>query len=1103
MGWDNPPVRWSELERILSGRPEPHHGDGGDSPAWTHKRERYTAPAGVGPPSVTDLAGSDVRVPYAELHCHSNFSFLDGASHPEELVESAALLGLDAVAITDHDGMYGVVRFAEAARELGVRTVFGTELSLGLTQPQNGIADPEGDHLLLLATGVSGYGRLCRVITDGQLAHDSEKGRPVYDFDDIVDQTRGEVVALTGCRKASVRRALSHGGPDAAFAELYRLADAFGRDHTYVELIDHGLPLDTRHNDLLAEMALELRLPLVATNAVHYAQPHRGELAAAMAAVRARRSLDDLDGWLPPAPTAYLRSGEEMRRRFVRYPGAVRRAAVLGVQLSFDLKLVAPRLPPFEVDGHTEISYLREKTFAGALVRYGTRAQAPKAYAQLDHELKVIEELGFPGYFLIVADIVDFCRDNGIYCQGRGSAANSAVCYALGITKVDAVRWDLLFERFLAPARDGPPDIDLDIESDRREEAIQYVYEKYDRRHAAQVANVVAYRAKSAVRDMAKALGYSPGQQDAWSKQIDRWAPVKETVGENDHDVPVTVLELAGQLEDFPRHLGIHSGGMVICDRPVSEVCPVERARMDRRTVLQWDKDDCAAIGLVKFDMLGLGMLSALRYMVEFVAEHHGVEVNIDKLDLEDGNVYEMLCRADSVGVFQVESRAQMATLPRLKPREFYDLVVEVALIRPGPIQGGSVHPYIRRANGREKVTYDHPLLEKALRKTKGVPLFQEQLMQMAVDVAGFTPAEADELRRAMGAKRSTRRMERLRERFYEGAARHGIGEGLASRIYEKLMAFANFGFPESHALSFAYLVFASAWFKLYYPAAFCAALLKTQPMGFYSPQSLVADARRHGVTVQGPDVNRSDPQATLEPDATGEQTVRIGLATVRTIGRELAAEIVAERRHGPYRDMADLARRTQLTRAQLEALATSGAFSGFDLARREALWAAGAVSGERPDRLPGTTVGADAPYLPGMDGIETAVADVWATGLSPDSFPTQFVREWLTSQGASRVAELPKVRSGTRVLVGGAVTHRQRPATAGGVTFLNLEDETGMVNVVCTPGLWTRYRRTARNAAALLVRGTVENAEGVTSLQADHLENLDLRIPSRSRDFR
>jgi error-prone DNA polymerase len=1127
MGWNNPPVSWSELERILSGRPpedgrkDEHgreiRGDGGDSPAWTHHRERYTAPAGIGPPGPTDLTGAETRTPYAELHCHSNFSFLDGASHPEELVEAAALLGLDAIAITDHDGMYGVVRFAEAAKELGVRTVFGAELSLGLTEPQNGAADPGGQHLLLLATGTAGYARLCRTITTGQLADGGEKGHPIYELGEVVEETAGECVVLTGCRKGAVRAALLRDGPAAAYAELTRLVELFGPDRVYVELIDHGLPLDTTHNDLLANLALELHLPVVATNAVHYANPNRGDLAAAMAAVRARRSLDELDGWLPPAPAAYLRSGAEMRRRFARYPGAVQRAALLGLELAFDLKLVAPKLPSFESDGHTEDGILRAKTYAGARERYGTREQRPDAYTQIDHELRVIEELGFPGYFLIVSDIVDFCRRNGIYCQGRGSAANSAVCYALGITKVDAVRWKLLFERFLAPARDGPPDIDLDIESDRREEAIQYVYERYDRRHAAQVANVVSYRAKSAVRDMAKALGYSPGQQDAWSKQIDRWGPLKSTVDDNHHDVPVEVLELAGQLEDFPRHLGIHSGGMVICDRPVSEVCPVERARMDDRTVLQWDKDDCAAADLVKFDLLGLGMLSALRYMVEMVEEHHGIAVDIDKLDLEDDHVYAMLRRADSVGVFQVESRAQMATLPRLKPRKFYDLVVEVALIRPGPIQGGSVHPYIRRANDQEEITYDHPLLENALHKTKGVPLFQEQLMQMAVDVADFTPAEADELRRAMGAKRSTRRMERLRQRFYAGAARHGIGEEPASRIYEKLMAFANFGFPESHALSFAYLVFASAWFKLYYPAVFCAALLRAQPMGFYSPQSLVADARRHLVTARGPDLNASLSYATLEPsgramrprdptdhDDDAGPAIRMGLGAVRTIGDDLAQQIVDEREAGgPYRDMTDLARRMRLTRAQIEALSTAGAFDCFTLARRDALWAAGAVAGERPDRLPGTTVGAHAPALPGMTSLELAVADVWATGLSPNTFPTEFLRAHLNELGAVPLNMVSEEDDKTRILVGGAVTHRQRPATAGGVTFINLEDETGMMNVICSPGLWTRYRRIARNSSALLVRGMVESAEGVTSILADHLEPLDLSIPAKSRDFR
>jgi len=1107
VGWNNPPVTWTELERALSGRARPDTpGDGNDSPAWTRHRDRYVPPPGVGPPGVTDHADGDSRVPYAELHCHSNFSFLDGASHPEELVETAAVLGLDAIAITDHDGMYGVVRFAESATELGVRTVFGAELSLGLSAPQNGVADPEGEHLLVLARDVEGYHRLCRVISAAQLAG-QEKGRPVYDLDQVVAEAGGHWVVLTGCRKGAVRRALAERDPQAAADELRRLSDLFGADQVFVELVDHGLPEDTDRNDLLAGMATELGLPTVASNAVHYATPKRGRLAAAMAAVRARRSLDDMAGWLPPAPAAHLRSGAEMAERFARYPGAVQRAALLGVECSFDLRLVAPELPPFGVpEGHTEDSYLRELTYVGAARRYGTFTENPRAYAQLDHELRVIEELGFPGYFLVVHDIVRFCRKNNILCQGRGSAANSAVCYALNITNVDAVRWELLFERFLAPARDGPPDIDLDIESDRREEAIQYVYEKHGRQHAAQVANVITYRSRSAVREAAKALGHSPGQQDAWSKQIDRWGPLASTMGEHDHDIPPAVLELAAELEGFPRHLGIHSGGMVICERPVSEVCPVEWARMADRSVLQWDKDDCASVGLVKFDLLGLGMLSALHYAIDLVREHEGIEVDIGALDLTDQEIYRMLGEADSVGVFQVESRAQMATLPRLRPRKFYDLVVEVALIRPGPIQGGSVHPYIRRHNRDEEPAVEHELLWPALGKTLGVPLFQEQLMQIAVDVAGFSAAEADELRRAMGAKRSTARMERLRERFYAGAARNGITGDLAERIYAKLLAFANFGFPESHALSFAHLVFASAYFKRYHPAAFCAALLRAQPMGFYSPQSLVADARRHGVVVRGPDVNASLAHATLEPVGEGDTglAVRIGLGAVRAIGDSLAESLVAEReRAGPYRDAVDLAGRVQLSTAQAEALATAGALGCFGLDRRSALWAAGAVAGQRPDRLPGTVVGAEAPALPGMDEVEIAIADVWATGLSPDSFPTQFAREKLAALGVVPAAKLAEVAGGTRVLGGGAVTNRQRPATAGGVTFLNIEDETGMVNVVCSAGLWARYRRVARASPALLVRGVVEKADGVISLVADRLQHLDLRIPGRSRDFR
>ncbi|QYN24971.1 error-prone DNA polymerase [Amycolatopsis sp. DSM 110486] len=1116
MGWNNPPVPWQDLARALSGDGDVPPGDHGDSPAWGRKRDVYRRPADVPPPRSEVESGP--RVPYAELHCHSNFSFLDGASHPEELVEEAARLGLDAITLTDHDGMYGVVRFAEAAKELGVATVFGTELSFGLSAPQNGVADPEGQHLLLLARGDDGYRSLCRAITAGQLrGYDcavgaageqerAEKGRPVYDLRAVAEEVTGQCAVLTGCRKGSVRQALLGEGPAAAATQLRKLVELFGRDNVYVELFDHGQPLDSTHNDLLAELANDFGLPTVATTAAHYARPERGRFADAVAAIRARRGIDDLEGWLPSDGAAFLRSGTEMAERFRRYPGAVQRSALLGVECSFKLELLAPELPPFDVpEGHTETTYLRHLTMKGAEERYLGKEDEAAAYAQIEHELKIIEDLGFPGYFLIVWDIVRFCRDSTILCQGRGSAANSAVCYALGITKVDPVKYKLLFERFLAPDRDGYPDIDLDIESDRREEAIQYVFAKHGRLNTAQVANVITYRARSAIRDAARALGYSPGQQDAWSKQIDRWGALRSTEKDHDHDIPDDVVQLAFALEDFPRHLGIHSGGMVICQEPVSQVCPVEWARMENRSVVQWEKEDCAAAGLVKFDLLGLGMLSALHYMLDLVEEYKGEKIDLAELDLKDQNIYRMLCRADAIGVFQVESRAQLATLPRLRPEEFYDLAVEVALIRPGPIQGGSVHPYIRRKQGREEWEYDHPLLENALHKTKGVPLFQEQLMQIALDVANFTAAEADQLRHAMGSKRSERKMELLRQRFLDGAAANGLEPELAEKIFLKLKAFANFGFPESHALSFAYLVFASAYFKYYHPDAFCAGLLRAQPMGFYSPQSLVADARRHGVTVLGPDINLSLPQATLEPlpDNGKLRAVRGGLGTVRLIGDELAEKIVAERSGVPFASMSDLARRVRLTAPQLEALATAGAFSCFGGDRRQALWSAGAVAQDRPEKLPGTAPGADAPTLPGMDDLDLAAADVWATGLSPDSYPTEFVRDHLDTLGVVPAARLLDQPDGARVLVGGAVTHRQRPATAGGVTFINLEDETGMVNVVCTLGLWQRFHRVARSSTALLVRGVVEKADGVASVRAQKLEPLPLRITAKSRDFR
>jgi error-prone DNA polymerase len=1133
VGWQNPPIPWSELERRLSGRPPK---DALPEQPLSRKRPSYEP---------VELPRPATPVPYAELHTHSSFSFLDGASSPEELVEEAVRLGLESLTLTDHDGVYGIVRFAEAADALGLPTGFGAELSLDVPLPATqaersiaarvGVPDPPGTHLLVLARNPAGYAALSRVIGQAQL-RGGAKGRPVYDVDELAEASGDGWLVLTGCRKGAVRQALDRGGVDAARAALHDLVARFGRDNVAVELTHELDPLADERYEVLAALADELHLELVATTAAHYHGPPRRPLATAMAAVRARSSLDEIDGWLPAWAGQHLRSGEEMAARFARWPSALANAARLGKEIAFPLQLIAPNLPPFPCpDGLTEMQYLRELTYAGAARRYAGKEHEAKAYRIIEHELEIIEELGFPGYFLVVWDIARFCRSKGILCQGRGSAANSAVCYALEITAVDAVYYDLMFERFLAPERGEPPDIDIDIESDRREEAIQYVYELHGREHAAQVANVITYRPKSAIRDVAKALGYAQGQQDAWSKQIDishYWTPSPSAWLENspksnhiegEDEVPAEVVQLASELQNAPRHLGIHSGGMVMCDRPVIEVCPVEWGRMPGRTVLQWDKDDCAAIGLVKFDLLGLGMLSAIQYCLDLVEQHHGLRYELATIPPEAPCVYDMLCEADSVGVFQVESRAQMATLPRLRPRNFYDLAIEIALIRPGPIQGDSVHPYIRRRNGSEPVTFPHPRLEGPLGRTLGVPLFQEQLMQLAIAVADFTPSEADQLRRAMGSKRSRDRIEAMKIRLYDGMATNGITGRTADEIYEKIQAFAAFGFAESHSISFALLVYASSWLKRHYPAAFCAALLNAQPMGFYSPQSLIHDAKRHGIEVRGPALERSHATATLEGPLDGpsqcscldapQPAVRLGLSSVRTIGDDLAAAIVRDRdENGPFTSMADLARRVGLSADQVEALATAGAFDGLATAqkrdsgtsRRDALWGAGAAATARPGQLDLAVFDEAAPPLPPMTEPEQLIADMWATGMTPSVYPTALIRDRLQSLGILTATEVRQVPDHTRVTIGGVVTHRQRPGTARGVTFLNIEDETGMVNVIVDPVVWTRHRRVAREAGGLLIRGMVERTdEGVVNVLAERLERLNLGLHTRSRDFR
>lgn len=1094
---------------------------------------------------------------YAELHVHSAYSFLDGASMPGELVERAYELELGALGLTDHDGLPGVVQLATSARHRGLPTVIGSEISLahpsdstraGSSAPTRaGSVDPDATHLVVLARDAQGYQRLSRAIGEAMLAS-GEKGKAIFDLEALAEQGRGSWQILTGCRKGHVRQALESEpgtwGVAGAGRELDRLISLFGRDSVAVEIVDQGQPLDAERNDVLADLARRHRVDLVATGNVHAARPTDRKVADVLAATRANMSLDEIGPWLP-ARGSFLKSDAQMRQIHSTHLDAVDAAGRIGAECSFDLALVAPSLPPFPVpEGHSEASWLRVLTEEGARRRYGERGESTRAaWTQIDHELEVIIQLGFPGYFLIVHEIVEFCNENGIWCQGRGSAANSAVCYALGITAVDAVRHKMLFERFLSPGRSGPPDIDLDIEAGRREEVIQHVYDRYDRRHAAQVANVITYRPRSAIRDAARALGYDSGQADNWAKSVEfkvhkpvrtpgQDTPPPEAPAFSDQwilsgDMPEDVTAVATRLQRLPRHLGIHSGGMVICDRPVIDVCPVGWATMENRTVLQWDKDDCAEAGLVKFDLLGLGMLSALRIAFTELAERgiygeNGEMLGLHNIAQDDERVYDLLCAADTVGVFQVESRAQMATLPRLRPRTFYDIVIEVALIRPGPIQGNSVNPYINRRRGREPVTYPHPLLKGALEKTLGVPLFQEQLMQIAIDAANFTPAQADQLRKAMGSKRSHERMEKLKADLIAGMAENGITGDVAEDIYGKLEAFADFGFPESHSFSFAYLVYASAWLKVHCPENFYAGILGAQPMGFYSPQSLVADARRHGVEILPIDVSFSSKHSSVEVTEPREianphplvsvdptRGLRLGLSNVKGLGAAVD-RILAAREHKQFDSVADLARRAELSVQDLESLSSAGALRSLGADRRDGIWNAEsyAFTGIRSGQwfqptLPGTEMGTRVPELPAMSAAEETASDLNASGISAVAHPLDFLRPQLSAQGIRTISDVFSEEVGVRMKVGGIVTHRQRPHTAYGVTFISLEDETGLLNIVCSPGLWEKYRPIVRHSQGLIVRGMIERADSVVNFVADGFEPMSLTVNLPSRDFR
>jgi error-prone DNA polymerase len=1081
-------------------------------------------------------------------------------------VESAVELEYEALAVTDHDGFYGVSRFWQAAQATGLPVIYGVEVGLedepgdgedplaraeqwdlaryarskggqgrlrrGRSVRAHGTKPtdlPESDHLVLLAGSPSGYRSLSRFVTKAQLR--GEKDHPIYAWKDLVEAADdSDVHALTGCHSGAVPRAATRGDLPGTMREVSRLREVFGT-RLHVEMWHHAMPEDDGRNDLLWEVAAKLSVSTVATNQVHYHQRSDAYLSEVLAAIGGRRPLAVADGFRPASDERYLKTAAEMARRFNRYPGAVARSAELGRRLAFDLGLMAPQLPDFPMPGHfrDEMDYLEALTWEGARDVYpgSDDGISPEARRRLRHELDIIARLGFAGYFLVVKDLVDFARSQDIYCQIRGSGADSAVCRCIGLTRVDPIRLHLPFERFLSEERGKPPDIDVDFEADRREEVIQYCYRKYGRERAAMVANVITYRARSVLRDVAKTFGFTQAQVDGLSQYVDTHDPGQ--LRHMDTSLPEgmtaeMIYDICWRLDGYPRHLGIHSGGMVIADRPLWHVVPLEWGRMEGRTVIQWDKDDSAAVGVVKFDLLGLGMLNALHLAHDLIEDQHGIDIDLARIPQEPA-LYRSITRSDTVGVFQIESRAQMATLPKMKPKTFYDLAVEVALIRPGPIQGQSVHPYLRRRNGEEPVRYPHPLTEPILKKTLGVPIFQEQLMEMARVCAGFDGSQADRLRQAMTHKRSQTAMSRLQDEVFAGMAANGVVGAAADEIWEKLQGFASFGFPESHSVSFAYIVYMSVWLRFHYPAEFLAGLLNAQPMGFYSPNSLVQDSQRHGVVVHGPDVNVSWHDCTMEaidadPDDIvtylGESwrrgrgpvddsirpavAVRMGLRYVRNLGeREITTIEAARILSGPFSSPEDLAFRTGLDVDALEGLAAAGALESVGLGRREGLWAAGALAEIDPERL-ALSPGVQSPPLPGMSDEESHRADLWSTGVS-SRHPMSFVRDQLPDC-LTAAETLEMQRHGARIKVAGVITHRQRPGTAKGVHFLNLEDETGLLNIVVLPDVWSKHRQIVRKSPALVIHGRLEFNDGVTNIVARDFEPIGVQTV-KSRDFR
>ncbi|MFO7996066.1 MAG: error-prone DNA polymerase [Dehalococcoidia bacterium] len=1002
---------------------------------------------------------------YVELHCHSNFSLLDGASHAEDLVSRAAELNMPALALTDHNGLYGAIRFYKACLKANIKPIIGAEMTL-----------ENGNHLTLLARNNTGYSNLCRLITRAQLEH--RKGRPVLSLETLARHSAG-LICLSGCRKGEIVSSIASGRTGHAYEVARRYIEMFGRENFYVELQNNFYPDDKHLCRDLVDLAGSLELDYVATNNVHYANKKNHRLHDVLTCIKSRTTLDECTS-LRLNSEFHLNPFAEMAQLFQDYPRATSNTLAIAEQCNIDLDFSGYRFPEFLLPrGKTAKEYLAGLCWQKVHDRYNMNSEIE---TRVNHELNLIEKLGLSGYFLIVWDIMDYAQRNGIPAQGRGSAANSIVAYILGITGVDPLKNKLFLGRFLNEEMSSVPDIDIDVSTNHREKLIQYVYEKYGQAHTAMVCTYVTFQARNAVREVGKVLGMPDNLLDKMAKSVSIYGArdLEQDLAGIEEFRPYLAsvpwqefISLCREIYDFPRHLSIHNGGMLISSCPLTEIVPLEKATMPGRIVCQWDKDGVADAGLIKVDLLGLRMLSLIREACEIVEEHHhNIRLTMNKLPLDDEGVYDMICRGDTIGVFQVESRAQMQTLPQMRPRSIEDLTIEVALIRPGPLQGNMVHPYIRRRKGLEKVTYLHPRLKPILEDTLGVLLFQEQVIQVATAIANFTPGEADSLRRAMSRKRSKDAMNEMRQRFIDGAKQNGVATSLANRIFEALEGFAEYGFCKSHAAGFALLCYQSAWLKKRYPAEFYCALLNNQPMGFYSPEVIVRDAKRHGVDVLPADINKSGIRCTVEGGK-----VRLGLMYVKEVGEKALSRIVTERERAPYSSLEDFYLRTRLERTPVENLILAGAFDSSGYQKRQLLWQLGLLEKKCPGEMP-LEFGDSRVSLPDFTALEEMKVDYKVQWLSTKYHPMQVLRKDISGDGLLRSSELAQLSPDTRVRFAGYVIIRQRPATAKGFAFLTLEDEDGMVNVIIRPQVYKRYRQVFKLEPVIVVEGTIQKRD-------------------------